>query len=353
MPHTHPLIFDGHNDILSRLVDRPRAEALAALEQGDGAGHLDLPRMKAGGFGGGIFAIYITNPPEAGFNMSAMSNAEYDIPLPPPVPFESALPRAMAEASLLLDMDRAGLLRLCRTAAEVEAAMHSGQIAAVMHIEGAEMIDLDFHALDLFHAAGLRSLGPVWSRPNGYGHGAPFRFPSDGDTGPGLPDLGKALVQRCLSLGIMVDTAHMNMKEFYDVVDITDKPIVNSHSNAVAVTRHARNLTDDQLRVIGDSRGLVGLNFATAFLREDGQMRADTPLDRMIRHLDHMIDLAGEDCVALGSDFDGAVMPEEIIDVAGLPALRIAMTNAGYGPTLITKLCHGNWLRVMRETWGA
>jgi len=95
----------------------------------------------------------------------------------------------------------------------------------------------------------------------------------------------------------------------------------------------------------------VGLNFATAFLRPDGQMKADTALDTMLRHLDHMIRLAGEDHVGLGSDFDGAMVPEGIGDIAGLPALRAAMAAHGYDDALMEKLCYRNWLAVLERTW--
>jgi membrane dipeptidase len=128
---------------------------------------------------------------------------------------------------------------------------------------------------------------------------------------------------------------------------------VATHSNAHVVAASSRNLTDEQLRAIGATRGMAGLNFATGFLRPDGRWSTDTSLDVMLRHLDHMITLAGEDCVGLGSDFDGARIPAPIGDVRGLPNLVQAMRDAGYGETLIGKLTSGNWLRVLEETWGA
>ncbi|HGG64609.1 MAG TPA: peptidase M19, partial [Rhodobacteraceae bacterium] len=113
----------------------------------------------------------------------------------------------------------------------------------------------------------------------------------------------------------------------------------------------ARNLTDKQLAAIAESDGMVGLNFACAFLREDGQMDRDTPLDTMLRHLDYMIEKLGEDRIGLGSDFDGAWVPDQITDVAGLNNLRAAMRAHGYDEPLMRKLCHENWLRVLDKTW--
>ncbi|MEL6583791.1 MAG: dipeptidase [Pseudomonadota bacterium] len=347
---TQFLAFDGHNDLLSK---RRPSEAVDAFAKGDGMGHLDAPRMRAGGLMGGLFAIYVPNPPDTPFDMAAMMQPSYDLPLPPQLSPDWAQSKTLEQAALLLRLGESGLLKVCTTAAEIEAAMHAGDIAAVMHIEGAEGLDPNLHLLDVLYAAGLRSLGPVWSRPNAFGQGVPFRFPSDSDLGPGLTDAGKALVKRCADLKIAVDTAHMTLKEFKDVATLSGQPIIASHSNAQAACQHTRNLSDDQLRMIGETKGIAGLNFATAFLREDGQMRADTPLSDMLLHLDHMLTLAGEDCVGLGSDFDGAVVPSEIKDCAGLPVLAEAMLTHGYGRDLVDKIFHKNWLRVLQTIWGA
>jgi membrane dipeptidase len=228
--------------------------------------------------------------------------------------------------------------------------MNSGSLAAVMHMEGAEAIDAEFHMLELFHAAGLRSLGPVWSRPTIFGHGVPLRFPGDPDTGPGLTDCGRALVRACNELGILIDLSHLNEKGFDDVARLSTAPLVATHSNAHALCPSSRNLTDRQLAVIRETDGLVGLNFAAVFLRPDGRMRTDFGIDVMLRHLDHLIERLGETRVALGSDFDGASVSAEIGDVAGLTALRTALRAHGYDEALLEKLCHGNWLRVLRAT---
>jgi membrane dipeptidase len=206
--------------------------------------------------------------------------------------------------------------------------------------------------LDILYQAGLRSIGPVWSRSNIFGHGVPFRFPSTPDTGPGLTDAGKALVKACNELKVLIDLSHLNEKGFWDVAKLSDAPLVASHSNAHAVSPHSRNLTDDQLRAIRDSGGLAGINYATSFLREDGRMNADTPLEQMVRHADHLIEMLGVDGVGLGSDFDGAVIPAAIGDVAGLPKLVEAFRAAGYDEETIRKLCRDNWVNVLRRTWG-
>ncbi len=346
-----PIIFDGHNDVLLRLSQGGGRPAVSGFVTGRD-GHIDVPRAKASGFGGGFFAIYVSSDIDLDDKLEQMSQAEYDLPLPEMVLQEKALPAVSEQAALLIQMEEIGALKICRTTADIRSAFDQGRMAAIMHMEGAEAIDADFYALDVLYAAGLRSLGPVWSRPTIFGHGVPFRFPSTGDTGGGLTDAGKALVKRCNEMGILIDLSHLNEAGFWDVANLSNAPLVATHSNAHAICPHARNLTDKQLVAIARSDGMVGLNFAAAFLREDGQMNEDVPLDTMLRHLDHLIGILGEDRVGLGSDFDGAMIPKDIGDVAGLNKLRDAMRAHGYSDTLMAKLCSENWLRVLATTWG-
>ena len=126
---------------------------------------------------------------------------------------------------------------------------------------------------------------------------------------------------------------------------------IATHSNVHAICQHTRNLTDRQLAAIGESGGLVGVNFATSFLRPDGRRDADTPLEDVIAHFDHLIGKVGEDGVGFGSDFDGAMVPKELGNAAGLQAIVEVMRTRGYGGALIEKLCWRNWLRVLERTW--
>ena len=354
MPNQVP-VFDGHNDIVLKIAAAGKDRAKLWL-QGEGAGHLDLPRMLKHGFAGGFFAVYIPSPEEGEpvDHDALMDNPPYDLPLPDLIGHTTAQPVAVEMLGHLLWMERAseGRFRWCRSAADIRAAMAAGVVAGVLHFEGAEPIGPNLDALHLFHAMGLRSLGPVWSRPTIFGHGVPFRFPSTGDTGPGLTDLGKALVRECNALRIMIDLSHLNEAGFWDVAKLSDAPLVATHSNAHAVTPSSRNLSDRQLQAIGETGGMAGLNFATCFLRPDGRRGADMTLDPVKRHIEHMLKLAGEDHVGLGSDYDGATTPQDIGGVEGLPVLVGAMREMGLGETLITKIAHGNWLRLLERTWG-
>jgi len=344
-------MFDGHNDVLLKLFSAGTSAAREGFINGYD-GHIDLPKAAQGGFGGGFFAIYVPSPHDDNDIIERMSGASYDLPLPAPIDQGDALKVVMAQAAILSRLEQDGALKICTRAADIRACLDGGKMAAVMHIEGAEAIDAEFNALDVLYRAGLRSIGPVWSRPTMFAHGVPFRFPSSGDTGPGLTDAGKALVRECNRLRIMLDMSHLNEAGFWDVVNLSDAPIVATHSNAHAICPSARNLSDRQLDAIRDSDGMVGLNFATAFLRDDGQMSANTGFDVMLRHLDHLISRLGEDRVGFGSDFDGAMVPEGIGDASGLPALRREMLAHGFDDALMAKLFHGNWLRVLALTWG-
>ncbi len=345
-----PLIFDGHHDLLLRLAGGGRAAVQGFVTGSEG--HIDLPRAKKGGFGGGFFAIYVPSPFDLSDSLEEMNKPQYDLPLPAPISSKQALPTVMQQAALLSDLEQTGTVKICCSTADIRACFDRGRIAAIMHIEGAEAIDPDFYALDVLYRAGLRSIGPVWSRPTIFGEGVPFRYPSTGDIGDGLTEKGVELVRRCNKMGIMIDLSHLNEAGFWDVARHSDAPLVATHSNCYALCPQSRNLTDRQLDAIRESDGMVGLNFATAFLRQDGQMQGDVPLDTLLRHMDHLIEKLGEDRVGFGTDFDGAQVPDDIGDVAGLVNMRAAMRAHGYPEDLMVKLAHGNWLRVLGKTWG-
>ncbi|MFN3274337.1 MAG: dipeptidase [Paracoccus sp. (in: a-proteobacteria)] len=344
-------VFDGHNDTLQRIV--AAGEGGAALWQaGGGVGHLDLPRAQAGGLVGGFFAIWIPSPQTLDDvdHVHAMENPPFALPLPDEIPAATALPHAFAQAAALRMLERTGTLSVVTTAAELHAALAAGRFAAVLHMEGAEAI-ADPDALHLWHGMGLRSLGPVWSRPTRFGHGVPFAFPASPDLGGPLTEAGRALVRDCNALGIMLDLSHLNEAGFDDIARLSDAPLVASHSAVHAICASSRNLTDRQLRQIADSGGLVGLNFASSFLRPDGRRLPLQDLGVMLRHLDHLLGILGEDGVALGSDFDGALMPRDLPDAAALPRLLEAMAAHGYGEALIRKIACGNWISMLERTW--
>jgi membrane dipeptidase len=348
-------IFDGHNDTLLKLYRPKRGEERSFFER-SAHGHIDLPRAQEGGLAGGFFAVYVPPPPkdQEDPDPDLPRTGPYEAPLPPPLDLAYAQRMAFGMSATLfrVEAESEGRVRVVRSAAELERALADGVLAAILHFEGAEMIDPELDALEVFYRAGLRSLGIVWSRPNAFAHGVPFAFPKSPDTGPGLTDAGKALVRACNRLGIMLDLSHLNEAGFWDVAKLSDAPLVATHSNVHALCASSRNLTDRQLDAIRDSDGMVGLNYAVSFLREDGRASADTPLETMVAHVDYLVERLGIERVGLGSDFDGATIPRAIGDVAGLPRLVEALRARGYDDAALHKLGHQNWLRVLRKTWG-
>ena len=349
-------IFDGHNDVLLALYERDRGEGVTFFDRSE-KGHLDLPRARAGGFAGGFFAVYIPADPAVPkaepYNFT--SDGPLDMPLPPPLELAYAQQTAFAMSALLFraEAESNGQLKVVRTADELAACLRDGVLATILHFEGAEAIDPELNALEVFYQAGLRSLGIVWSRPTAFGNGVPFAFPHSPDTGPGLTDAGKQLVRACNRLGIMLDLSHLNEQGFWDVAKLSDAPLVATHSNAHALCASSRNLTDKQLAAIKESDGMVGLNFAVCFLREDGDNNADTPIDVMVQQIAYLVERVGIDRVGFGSDFDGAKIPSELGDVAGMPKLIAALRAHGFDDAALRKIAHENWLRVLRKTWRA
>ncbi len=320
------VIVDGHNDLV---LHRWRGEPTM---------HLDLDAARDAGFAGGFFALYVPSP-----RVDDPPSVPYALPLPDAIPFETA---AQVAEELYAELERLPVARA--TSAD---DFRPGRVTAIVHMEGAEPIAADLSNLESWYERGLRSVGLVWSRPNAFAEGVPFCFPSSPDTGPGLTGAGRELVRACNRLGILVDLSHLNEAGFWDVARLTQRPLVATHSNAHVLCAASRNLTDAQLDAIGASGGVVGINFAVTFLREDGLLVPETPIAEIVRHVEYVAGRVGVDHVAFGSDFDGAVVPSELGGAAGLPKLVEALRAAGFDDEAVAKVTHRNWLRVLRETW--
>jgi membrane dipeptidase len=338
-------VFDGHNDALTR-------EDHAGLISGRPEGHLDLPRMHQGGVRGAIFAVF-TPSPEENWDPLPRTDGVIEMEYAGPISFDAAAAPAICAAGRLAALEQAGEVRIARSIGDLDAVLDDddGPPAAVLHLEGAEAIDPGLEALDHWYAAGLRTLGPVWSRANHFAHGVPFVFPSSPDTGPGLTTAGHALVRRCAELGIMIDLAHLNEAGFWDVQRFEAGPLVASHSAAHAICPCSRNLTDKQLEAIAESDGLVGIVYASLFLRPDFEDTTDTPMSLIVDHARYVAERIGVRHVALGSDFDGAIIPDELGDVAGVPKLLDALRAAGFDEPELEAIAWSNWRRVLDAWW--
>ena len=344
-------IFDGHNDTVHCLLEY-RPDGIDFLAHNT-TGHLDLPRARAGGLFGGFFAMWVPaeHPRQDDSDLNA-TDSSYTVrmaePLDPAYARRSIANQLAALQSLVARSNDA--MRITTTVEAIDQAKKDGAFAILLHMEGAEAIGPNLTELEALYKQGLRSLGPVWSRPNVFGNGVPFAFPSSPDTGPGLSLAGFNLIRACNRLGILIDLSHLNERGFWDVASTTTEPLVATHTCVHALCPSARNLTDKQLDAIRESDGIVGLNLCVNDLRADAHRNADTGLDTVVRHFTYLVDRLGIDRVALGSDFDGATIPTILGDASGLQRLIAALRIHGFDDASLNKIAHENWLRVFRRT---
>jgi membrane dipeptidase len=314
-------IIDGHTDYLLSLTKTGRS-----FLEGSEVGHVDLPRARRGNVGAMLSAVFIPN--------------EY---LP-----QHALTETLRAVDLLKRTVAAskGQMELIRGHRQLVDCLERGVFGAILHYEGAEAIDPDFVALRLSYELGLRSLGLVWSRPTIFAEGV-----GPSNEGRGLTGLGRELVRECNRMGILIDVAHLNEPGFWDVVETTERPFVASHSNVRSLCDHERNLTDEQITALAAKGGLMGINYAVGFLVEGARRGAEVPLSALVDHIDYIVNLVGIDHVALGSDYDGAGVPDALKDVAHDIHLVEELARRGYDEGQIAKICRDNWLRVLGDVW--
>ena len=218
-------------------------------------------------------------------------------------------------------------------AAGAAAAFEQGRSAAMLTVEGCSFLEDDAQSeprLDALAEAGVRMATLTWNGPNALGSG--------NDTSCGLTPFGRRMIRGLEERGIVVDASHLNDAGFRDLLAVAERPFACSHSNARAVCPHPRNLEDWQLREIADRGGIVGLNYYNAFLREDG---AEATPDDVLRHVDHMLNVAGEDILALGSDYDGSDVPRWL-DPCDKVADLHALLAREFGAAIAERIFHGN-----------
>ncbi|CAN5311986.1 membrane dipeptidase [soil metagenome] len=284
-------------------------------------GHVDVPRMREGGMGAQFFGL-VSLPVLGKVRGSA---------------------RAIDEQIDAMDETRARSsdLRLVKTRAEIELAEREGVVSALLGIEGAHALEGDVERIAGFARRGVRYLGLLHFSANEAGFPAYGRGRRDDE---GLTAWGRDLVIRCEEEGVIVDLAHINKRGFLDACRLATKPPIVSHTGVLGAFEHWRNIDDEQLRAVADCGGVVGVIFCPKFLGGDG-------LEPVVKHLRHIVDVVGEDCAALGSDWDGMIVPtRELADPTGLPALTDALLASGMKPAVVAKILRTNVLRVLAET---
>ena len=221
---------------------------------------------------------------------------------------------------------------------DIEINQKRGQMSALLSIEDGSVLEGSLDRLKEFYLDGVRLITLTWNYPNEIG------FPAGAEQG--LTEKGKAIVEMMQQEGMMVDVSHLADAGFFDVADIMKKPFVASHSNARSVCNHRRNLTDEQIKVIAAKGGVIGLNYYDAFLEEE---KGNLSLESFLRHIRHILNVGGEDVLALGSDFDGITTNPVLPHMSALPSLWEAMEQDGISPRIMDKIKGENALRVMRE----
>jgi membrane dipeptidase len=283
-------------------------------------GHVDVPRLVEGGYGAQFFGL-VSLPIGQRAGLAVVIDEQID-----------ALDRAVAQ--------QPGNLVKVRTAAEIRAAHRSGAVGALLGIEGAHALEGSLDKLEHFARRGVRYLGLSHFSANQAAFPAYGRGRSDTD---GLTPFGRELTRRCESLDVIVDLAHINKKGFMEVCAMATRPPIVSHTGVIGAFQHWRNIDDEQLRAVADKGGVVGVIFCPKFLGGDG-------LGPVVSHLRHILDVCGEETPALGSDWDGFIVPtNDLCDAAHLPLLTDALLASGMKEETIGKILHGNAMRVLES----
>ncbi len=280
---------------------------------------------------------------DSGYILSERSALESD--------YAQAFTDAILDFAADLEAESPEQIAIVRTYAELENCLNLNRLAMILTLEGAEAIRADLSNLDAYYQRGVRTIGLVWSRPNVFGYGVPFRFPGSPDIGPGLTEAGKNLVRACNQRRILIDLAHLNEKGFWDVAELSKAPLVVSHTDVHHICPSTRNLTDRQIDAVARSGGVIGINFEAMNTHPQSSINQNVPLTQITAHIDYIVNRVGIDHVAFGSDFDGADLPNALSDVSHLPDLLTVLESSGYDAQALEKIAYKNWLRVIRSTW--
>ncbi|ABO50436.1 dipeptidase, Metallo peptidase, MEROPS family M19 [Desulforamulus reducens MI-1] len=312
------LIVDAHCDTLTVLT--PQGRDLGTLSQ---RGHIDIPRLYRGGINVQFFAIFIGpdnyhDPAQYTKEILKLFNKEIQ-----------------RNASSLLH---------ARNYADIVHAYDSKKICAVLTIEGGEALKGKIEQLESYYTQGIRGLTLTWNGRNELGDGVGL-----GPEASGLTVFGRQVIQKMVELGMMIDVSHLSEAGFWDVISEIRAPITASHANSRFICDHPRNLTDQQIRVISESGGVIGVTYVPQFID-----LSKPSIERLIEHIDHIYEVGGISCIGLGSDFDGIDATVEGLHDASIavPNLENALIKKGYTTGEIEKIMGENWLRVFKEVCG-
>jgi membrane dipeptidase len=329
--HADALVIDAHSDVFCDIANRRAAGRTAYLTE------KHIPDWRAGGVKAVVTTLY-TEPEHKP---------------------DRALRRALAELGAALnDLDETPDAWFCHNRHELESIVDDGSIAFVLAMEGGEPIQDEPGALRVFYELGLRVLGLTWNQRNLLAEGV-----GEDRAGGGLTERGREVVSECNRLGIILDVSHLTVRSFWDLVEASERPVIASHSNALALCSHKRNLTDEQLQALAAKGGIIGINGVGAFIRDDP---AQANLEGMLDHLDYVAKLVGVEHVALGPDFvdylrdtpgsfertEAIEYPENFENITKMPNVTAGLVARGYTEDQIRGILGLNFLRVFEEVCG-
>ena len=227
---------------------------------------------------------------------------------------------------------------LCTTGREAMAAAEAGKMAAMLSVEGAELLDCSVSGVHMAAADGVRFVNLTWNHAN------LLSGSNVEETDRGLSEDGRVFVRACEAENITVDVSHLSDPGFWDVIETAQKPVIASHSNSRSVWDHPRNLTDAQFCAIMQTGGVVGINLYSAFLG------TQPTVDTVIRHIDHFLELGGAKHIGLGADFDGCdMLPAGFHGVSDMPVLYDALLSRGYQEQVVRDIFYDNFMRMLQR----
>ena len=286
-------------------------------------GHIDLPRLKEGGVDCQVFAISSERDPT------------------PAYPLRTAM--EMIETFYTGCEKYPKLVQPVTSYAEIIKVNKAGRIAAMLSIEGADVLEGRLSMLRVYHRLGIRMVGLVHSLRNLLADGV-----ADNRTKGGLSQFGVDVVEELNRLGMIVDVSHLSDAGFWDVMEVSKDPVVASHSNARAVCQHPRNMTDDMIKALAKGGGVMGINFAPDFVH-----KTKPSVETLVEHIDHIVDLVGPEHVGLGSDFDGIpATPKGLEDASKMSSITQELVKREYSEEYIRLILGGNHLRLIKEVVG-
>jgi membrane dipeptidase len=308
------MVIDLHCDTVLKAFQEN--STLAAMSS---TGHLDLRRMHQAGVKIQFYALF-----------------------PGIASYMSPLKQALILSDFFWEQyqENRQTMQLITSHQSLIEVVNSKKSGAFLTVEGGEVLEGDLRMLRVLYRMGVRSLCLTWNNRNEIADGV-----AETQTGGGLTLFGRDVVREMNRLGMVIDVSHIAEKGFWDVLEISDAPVIASHSNSRAVWDHPRNLSDDQIKGIAQKEGVIGLNFVADFLGVPG-----SGLDQLMRHIDHICDLVGDDYLAFGSDFDGTDnLLAGIKDVTIYPEIISYLKKRNYKDTTIRKICGENSLRVLQK----